>query len=90
MSDTIYMLTRTWSPQRRVVFGKRTWTYQRVFYTTDRDKAREMYREAQAVVRGKNYGERVACRPQTTTYGYPLDVWSKRKSRNGRTVKGWR
>ena len=91
MADTIYMLTQTWSPRRRVVFGKRTWTYQRVFYTTDRDTAREMYREAQADVRGSRFPDhKVACRPQTTTYGYPLDAWSKRKFRDNKTVKGWR
>ena len=83
--DTIYMITKTWKPQRRMVFGKRTWTYQRVFYTTDRDKARDMLRE----IKAERGDAKVDARQQTHTAGLPLEEWCKRKFRGTKTVNGW-
>ncbi len=85
-NERLFRISLVWTPSRRVVYGKKTWTYAKAFYTYDRDKAFQMNRD----LRGDRYGPRVhlcAVRPLGNEV---LDTWIKSRSRNGRVQKGWR
>lgn len=84
--ERIWKITLVWSPSRRTVFGKRTWTYVKTFYTYDREKALQMNRE----LRAGRYGPKVRFDTTQRTLGDPLDTWLKSRSRNGKVQRGWR